>query len=93
MRVRLPARRGGCPAYRYPDAIRARDVVIVLISAAAARSKWTAWELDLVTSGDLDQRGVDIIPALLDETDLPIELARRRVVDLPTTLIGVFERL
>jgi hypothetical protein len=67
---------------RLTDAIRASDVVIVLFSAGAAHSPWVRWELDQVASGKLRQRGVDVIPARLDHTPLPPELADRHVVDL-----------
>lgn len=67
---------------RLADAIRASDVVIVLVSAAAARSPWVGWELDQAAPGRLRQRGVDVIPVRLDDTPLPPDLPDRHVVDL-----------
>lgn len=67
---------------RLADAIRTSDVVIVLVSAAAAQSPWVGWELGQVAPGGLRQRGVDVIPARLDDTPLPPDLPDRHVVDL-----------
>ncbi|MGY1844445.1 TIR domain-containing protein [Modestobacter sp. SYSU DS0875] len=67
---------------RLSDAIRSSDIVVVLISEAAARSKWTSWEVELAASHELKQRGVVVIPARLDATDVPGQLEHRDVVDL-----------
>jgi TIR domain/Restriction endonuclease len=67
---------------RLRDSIRASDVVIVLLSPAAAASPWVSTEIELALSRDLDRRGAELIPVLVAPTDLPPTLRNRAVVDL-----------
>src|SRR3954469_59172 len=56
------------------SAIQASDVMVVLLSASAAESRWVRWELAQVTSGEFRQKGVDVIPVRLDASPVPNEL-------------------
>lgn len=67
---------------RLRESIRASDVVVVLLSSAAAASPWASTEIELSLSRDLDQRGAELIPVLAAPTDLPPALRDRAVVDL-----------
>lgn len=67
---------------RLLETIRASDVVVVLLSPAAAASPWVSTEIELTLSRDLDRRGAELIPVLAAPTDLPPALRNRAVVDL-----------
>jgi TIR domain/Restriction endonuclease len=67
---------------RLRETIRASDIVIVLLSPAAAASRWVSTEIALALSSDLAKRGADLIPVLAAPTDLPPDLRGRAVVDL-----------
>jgi len=68
---------------RLREAIRVNDVVVVLLSPAAAASPWVSTEIELTLSRDLDRRGAELIPVLTAApTDLPPALRDRAVVDL-----------
>ena len=67
---------------RLLETIRASDVVVVLLSPAAAASPWVSTEIELTLSRDLDRRGAELIPVLAAPTDLPPALRDRAVVDL-----------
>jgi restriction endonuclease Mrr len=64
------------------DTIRASDVVVVLLSPAAAASPWVGTEIEFALSRDLDWRGAEFVPVLAAPTDLPPALRNRAVVDL-----------
>ena len=64
------------------ETIRASDVVVVLLSPAAAASRGVSLELEVALSHDLDKRGAELIPVLAAPTDLPPEVRDRAVVDL-----------
>lgn len=66
------------------DAIRTSDVVVVLVSEAAARSRWAAWEQRIASAAELDARGVSVIPVRLDSATLPDDVSGQPFVDLST---------
>ena len=66
---------------RLSDTVRTSDIVIALISAAALRSTLApgdAKRIDLAVSSELEQRGVAVIPALLDDTPIATRLGHRQ---------------
>jgi hypothetical protein len=69
-------------AARLRETVRASDVVIALLSPAAAKSRWIGTEIELSLSSELARRGAEIIPVLVVPTDLPLELREQVVVDL-----------
>ncbi|MEO6702683.1 MAG: TIR domain-containing protein [Jatrophihabitantaceae bacterium] len=75
------------------DALRASDLLIVMVSGAAFQSPWVNWEIEQVVSGKLRKRGVDIIPARLDETPLPSALAHRQAIDFTRDFDGGLREL
>ncbi len=64
------------------DAIRTSDVVVVLLSEAAAQSRLATWEQWIASAAELDARGVSVIPVRLDSATLPDDVARQPFVDL-----------
>jgi hypothetical protein len=69
-------------ASKLGDVIGTNDFVVLLLSPAAFAINWVDAEGDRTLSGDLDQRGVELIPVLAVPTDLPPTLRDRTVVDL-----------
>jgi restriction endonuclease Mrr len=67
---------------RLRETIRASDVVVVLLSQAAAASPRVNTEIEFGLARDLDRRGAELIPVLAAPTDLPPALRNRAVVDL-----------
>ena len=64
------------------SAIQASDVMVVLLSSSAAQSRWVRWELAQATSGEFRQKGIDVIPVLLDAAPIPNELFSGPMLDL-----------
>jgi hypothetical protein len=63
------------------QAIKTSDVVVVLLSPAAA-SSWAGTEAELASSRDLDQRGAELIPVLAAPTELSNVVRTRVWIDL-----------
>lgn len=64
------------------ETIRTSDVVVVLLSPAAGVSRWVAAEVEAALSGDLERRGVEVVPVLIAPGDVPGALRERGIVDL-----------
>lgn len=75
------------------EQIRASDVLVVLLSPAATTSSSVAEEVAAALTGDLDRRGVDVIPVIAAPTILPPALRDRRAIDLTGDVPGGVERL
>lgn len=69
-------------AARLKQNIKASDVVILLLSPAAAASSWVGAEIEVALSGDLDRRGAEVIPVLVAPMEVPTALRNRAWVDL-----------
>ncbi len=67
---------------RLREAIRASDVVILLVSPAVVGNLGASAELEFALSRDLGQRGVEVVPVLAAPTDLPPTLRNWSMVDL-----------
>lgn len=74
-------------------AIHSSDVVVVLMSRAAARSRWVGWEQQTASVTDLDARGVTVIPVRLDDAVLPDDAYRQPVVDLSSDFVSGVRQL
>jgi Holliday junction resolvase-like predicted endonuclease len=68
------------------DSIRTSDVVVALISPASIRSRWVNEELRLAFSKDLDMRGAELIPVLVEPVETLPELPHDRVIDITADL-------
>lgn len=66
------------------EAVRASDVVILLLTPAALDGLEADADIELA-SRDMDRRGVDLIPVLAAPADLPLALSGRGVLDLTRT--------
>ncbi len=53
------------------DGIDRVDYVIALISNASINSPWVKKELDIASNREMEQDRVVVLPALLDDVDLP----------------------
>ncbi len=78
---------------RLLEAIRASDVVVVLLSRAAAASPWVRAEFGSTLSRDLDRRGAELIPVLAAPTALPSALRDRAIIDLTEDFTAGSQRL
>ena len=75
------------------EAIRASDVLLVLLSPAALAYPWIDAGIDQMLSVDLDRRGVELIPVLAAPTEMPAPLRNRPFVDLTENLTAGLNQL
>jgi TIR domain/Restriction endonuclease len=64
------------------ETIRTSDIVLVLLSPAAVDSKMVREELDTALLAELNERAVTVVPALIEDCELPPALKDRQVLDL-----------
>jgi hypothetical protein len=67
---------------RVDRVMRASDVFLIFLSKAAVASRWVKRELGAALLKEMDDRAITIIPALIEECDIPETLADRLYVDL-----------
>jgi hypothetical protein len=67
---------------RIDQAIASSDVLLVLLSRNAVASKWVQKELSAALSGELRDRAITVVPALLEDCDVPPLLSDRQYLDL-----------
>src|SRR5262249_37531235 len=60
----------------------AKDIFILLLSAASVASKWVADEVAAALSRELNDRGIRVAPVLIADCDVPPLLANRVYFDL-----------
>lgn len=72
---------------------RATDLLIVLLSPASVESHWIRAELDAALSTELRSRAVTVIPALIEDCEVPAHLRDRMYLDLRSDLSQGIERL
>lgn len=78
---------------RIDQALAPSDFLVVLLSRRSAESTWVQKELSATLAKELKDRGITVLPALLDDCDLPPLLANRQFVDLRDDLDGGVQRL
>jgi hypothetical protein len=49
--------------------ISSRDILLVLLSRTSVRSRWVQAELSAALSGELRDRGITVIPALIEDSE------------------------
>jgi hypothetical protein len=62
-------------------AVSDSDSVIALLSSASVESNWVKKELSLAMTGELKTRNVKVLPAVLDDCELPPMLADKLYAD------------
>lgn len=78
---------------RIDQAIASSDVLLVLLSKSAVASKWVQKELSAALSGELRDRAITVVPALIEDCDIPPLLADRLFLDLREDLPTAIQRL
>lgn len=84
---------GDSIAQRVEQAISSSDILLVLLSRSAVASMWVQNELNAALAGELRDRAVTVVPALIEDCDIPLLLADRQFLDLRQNLPGAIERL
>jgi hypothetical protein len=72
---------GDSIADRVREAINSSDVLLVLLSPSSVASKWVHLELNTFLAGEIDKRAITVVPALLADCEIPVELASRMYLD------------
>jgi len=80
---------GDSLAAHVASTIAAKDVLVILLSRASVGSPWLRQEIMPVLNRDLSSRAITVIPAVLDDSDVPPELARYGSVDLRDIPMGI----
>jgi hypothetical protein len=78
---------------RIDEALRASDLLLVLLSPSSVNSRWVQTEWNAALSSELKARGVTVIPALIADCEIPPLLASRMYLDLRIDLEGGIRRL
>lgn len=86
-------RPGDSIAARIREAVTSRDVLVVLISHHSANSQWMQEELSTFLPRQLQDRAIRVVPALLEDCDVPPALASWPSVDLTTDFDGAVSGL
>jgi len=63
-------------------AISASDFLVVLLSPASVNSQWVRKELSTALALEIRARDITVIPVVIEDCDVPAELATKHVIDL-----------
>jgi hypothetical protein len=78
---------------RIDQNIASGDILLVLLSQSAVASKWVLKEFSAALSGELRDRAITVVPALIEDCDIPPLLADRQFLDLRQDLPTAIQRL
>jgi hypothetical protein len=78
---------------RIEQAVASSDLIIVLLSPSSVASRWVQAELSAALSRELRDRAITVLPALIDDCDIPPLLADRVYIDLRQDFAGGVKRL
>ena len=84
---------GDSIARRIDQAIASSDILLVLLSQSSVDSQWVQKELSAALSAELRDRAITVIPALIEDCDIPPVLADRQYLDLRRDLPAAIRRL
>jgi hypothetical protein len=84
---------GDSIASRIDQAVSTSDMLLVLLSPRSIESRWVQSELNAALSRELKSRAVTVIPALIEECEIPPLLADRLYLDLRSNLERGVRRL
>jgi hypothetical protein len=84
---------GDSIAQRIEEAIASSDILLVLLSQNSVASQWVQKELSAALSRELRDRAITVIPALLEDCEIPGLLADRQYLDLRRDLPAAIRRL
>lgn len=84
---------GDSIAQRIDQAIASSDILLVLLSRSSVASNWVQSELSAALSRELRDRAITVVPALIEDCDIPPLLADRQYLDLRRDLPAAIQRL
>jgi hypothetical protein len=84
---------GDSIADRVNTALASSDVFLVLLSPNSVSSHWIQAELNSALASELKNRGISVVPALIEDCDVPAVLADRSMVDMRDDLDGGIGKL
>ncbi len=86
-------RAGDSIAARANQAVAASDVLLVLLSRKSVSSRWMRSELAASLSRELNSRAVTVIPAIIEDCEVPTQFVGRVALDLRTDREDGVQRL
>ncbi len=78
---------------RIEQAVATSDLLLVLLSPRSVESKWVQMELSSFLARELKDRAITLIPALIEDCEIPPVLADRQYLDLRKDFDKGLERL
>lgn len=84
---------GDSIAERIQQGVASSDILLVLLSRSSVNSRWVQREISTALSRELRDRAITVIPALIEDCDIPPLLADRVFLDLRGNLRGAVQRL
>jgi len=84
---------GDSVVQRIQEALSSSDILLVLLSRSSVASHWVQSELSAALSMELRDRAITVIPALIEDCDIPPLLSDRVFIDLRGDLGPALQRL
>lgn len=84
---------GDSIAHRIETAVSSSDILLVLLSPRSVHSRWVERELNARLFQELRDRAITVIPALIEDCEIPPLLADRVFLDLRTDRVNALKRL
>jgi hypothetical protein len=84
---------GDSIAERIEQAVSSSDLLLVLLSRRSVESQWVQKELGAALERELKDRAITVIPALIEDCEVPAALARRVFIDLRQDFDVAVQRL
>lgn len=78
---------------RIQESLSSSDMLLVLLSRSSVTSRWVRSELSAALSMELRERAITVIPALIEDCDIPPLLADKVYIDLRGDLGPALRRL
>jgi len=78
---------------RIEQAVATSDLLLVLLSPRSVDSRWVQMELSSFLARELKDRAITLIPALIEDCEIPPVLAERQYLDLRKDFDKGLERL
>jgi hypothetical protein len=78
---------------RIEQAVSVSDLLLVLLSPHSVKSRWVQNELNAAFAHELRSRAITVIPALIEDCEIPVLLADRVYLDLRSDFEGGLRRL
>lgn len=75
------------------EGIQSSDAIIVVLSKNYVSSKWAMQELSMFMARALSEESIRVIPALIEECDIPVFLRDRMYVDFRPDFDSAFNRI